>query len=54
MRKKEEGREAGEREREREGMEYFNERGERSVINFFFFFFLSFELQCTSKDKCAL
>ena len=42
MRKKEERREAGERERERErerkGMEYFNERGERSVIkkNFFF------------------
>ena len=24
------------RERERKGNEYFNERGERSVINFFF------------------
>ena len=51
LRKKEERREAGERERERE-REYFNERGERSVI--IFFFFLSFELQCTSKDRCAL
>ena len=52
MRKKEERREAGERERERErkGMKYFNERGETSVINLFF----SFELQCTSKDRCAL
>ena len=36
MRKKEERRKAG--ERERKGKEYFNERGERSVINFFFFF----------------
>ena len=27
-----------ERERERKGKEYFNERGERSVIIFFFFF----------------
>ena len=50
MRKKEERREA--RERERKGKEYFNERGERSVINFFFFF--SFELQYTSKDRCVL
>ena len=47
LRKKEERREA--RERERKGKEYFNERGERSVINKF-----SFELQCTSKDRCAL
>ena len=38
LRNKEERREAGERERERKGKEYFNERGERSVINFFFFF----------------
>ena len=36
LRKKEERRKAG--ERERKGKEYFNERGERSVINFFFFF----------------
>ena len=32
LRKKEERREVGERERERKGKEYFNERGERSVI----------------------
>ena len=51
LRKKEERRKAEERERERKGKEYFNERGERSIINFFFF---SFELQCTSKDRCAL
>ena len=49
LRKKEERRKVG--ERERKGKEYFNERGERSVIIFFFF---SFELQCTSKDRCAL
>ena len=30
-----------ERERERKGKEYFNERGQRSVINFFFFFLLA-------------
>ena len=36
MRKKEERREAG--ERERKGKEYFNERGERSVIKKYFFF----------------
>ena len=27
------------RERERKGKEYFNERGERSVINLFIYFF---------------
>ena len=48
LRKKEERREA--RERERKGKEYFNERGERSVIKKK----ISFELQCTSKDRCAL
>ena len=36
LRKKEERREAG--ERERKGKEYFNERGERSVIKKYFFF----------------
>ena len=36
LRKKEERRKAEERERERKGKEYFNERGERSIINFFF------------------
>ena len=36
LRKKEERREV--RERERKGKEYFNGRGERSVINFFIFF----------------
>ena len=44
LRKKEERREA--RERERKGKEYFNERGERSVIKK-----NSFELQCF---RCAL
>ena len=58
LRKKEERREAGERERERKGKEYFNERGERSVIKkkniYIYIYIFSFELQCTSKDKCAL
>ena len=37
LRKKEERGEV--EERERKGKEYFNERGERSVINFYFYFF---------------
>ena len=49
-RKKEKRREARERERENRKC-LFNERGERSVIIFFFF---TFKLQCTSKDRCAV
>ena len=41
LRKKEERREAGEREREKENRKcFFNERGERSVIKKYFFFYL--------------
>ena len=52
MRKKEERREAGEREKENRKC-FFNERREGSVIYIYIFFF-TFELQCTSKDRCAL
>ena len=53
MRKKEERREAGERERERKGKEYFNERGERSVINFFFFLALSYSTHLKIDVYCS-
>ena len=33
-----------ERERERKGNDYLMRKGERSVINFFLYFFLTFEL----------
>ena len=43
-----------EREREKENRKcFFNERREGSVIYIYIFFF-TFELQCTSKDRCAL
>ena len=48
LRKKEERREAGERERERIGNLYFNERREKLIKKLLLFF--TCELQCTSKD----
>ena len=51
LRKKEERREAG--ERERKGKEYFNERGERSVINFFFFLALSYSTHLKTNVYCS-
>ena len=52
LRKKEERREAEEREKENRKC-FFNERRERSVF-IYLFIFLTFDLQCTSKDRCAL
>ena len=52
MRKKEERGEARERETERNDVSILMRERRESVIKKIFFF--SFELQCTSKDRCAL
>ena len=51
LRKKEEKREAG--ERERKAKEYFNERGERSVIKIFFFLALSYSAHLKIDVHCS-
>ena len=57
-RKKEERREVGERncEKERKRKYFLNERGERNLLKYIYIyiFFFSFHEQCTSIDRCAL
>ena len=57
LRKKEERREAGERERKKM-ICLFSERMRgkcnKKKKNIYIYIFFTFELQCTSKDRCAL